>query len=58
MSLKDWATLIGLALQFPKEISNLVKLFQETPSEEKAKLVERIQKEVDAAKKGERPKWD
>lgn len=45
-------------LKFPGEISAFVKLLQGTSEEERLKITQKVQSQLDAIKAGDRPSWD
>lgn len=57
MTLGAWVEVITAALKFPGSLMAFVKMLQDTPEEQHAKLVAATQAESEQLKQSGRPQW-
>lgn len=49
---------VVLALKFPKELADLIRLIEKTPEEKRQEIIQKVNKEMEDVLNGGRPKWD
>lgn len=57
MTLASILTIIQGVLQFPAQVTALIKILQATPAQQHDQLVAAMQKEADTLKQTGRPTW-
>jgi hypothetical protein len=57
MGFMEWIALLRGVLAFPKEVANLIKLLQKSPSEKKTEISKELEDEAKKLEETGRPTW-